>query len=185
MRIYLASRYSRREELCVYRVALNQLGFDVQARWLDGNHQLDNSGKPIGEQGEALVEGNGDLTEKNAVLRAKFALDDYEDVIGADAQVNFTEAPRSSANRGGRHVEFGIALALKKPVIVVGHRENIFHCLPQVQFAENFDAAILALTETRRLFGKSDFDGDEDEIERRGFVGPANGVEPREILFEL
>ena len=57
MRIYLASRYSRREELCRYRSELEDQGHTVQARWLNGEHQLANDGTPIGEHGEALVEG--------------------------------------------------------------------------------------------------------------------------------
>lgn len=139
MRIYLAARYSRRLELCGYREQLQNLGFDVQARWLDGKHQLDNLGKPIGDNGEVLVE-EGNCAEA-ARLRAEFANDDWEDVTAAQIQVNFTEPPRSSANRGGRHVEFGIALAKGNRVIVVGHRENIFHWLPDVEFYETWEQA--------------------------------------------
>lgn len=57
MKIYLAARYSRREELCGYRSELEARGHRVQARWLNGEHQLSNEGTPIGENGEALVEG--------------------------------------------------------------------------------------------------------------------------------
>ena len=46
-----------------------------------------------------------------------------------------TEPPREpSSSRGGRHVEFGIALARSKRLIVVGHRENVFHWLHMVEF---------------------------------------------------
>lgn len=143
MKIYLASRYSRREELVKYRTELQNLGLDVQARWLDGKHQLANDGTPIGDKGEKLVEGvdDGSTNVQNAQLRSKFAQDDWEDVSSADLVINFTEAPRSSANRGGRHVEFGIALARNARVIVVGHRENIFHWLPCVEFVQTFDEA--------------------------------------------
>lgn len=155
MTIYLAGRYSRREELCGYRTALQAMGHTVQARWLNGEHQISSEGTPVGEAGEALVEGtlrSGEkLSEKEqsdraAALRAQFANDDFQDVLEADCIINFTEAPRSSTTRGGRHVEFGIALALSLRIIVVGHRENIFHWLPAVEFAENFEqaAALLA-----------------------------------------
>jgi len=141
MKIYLAGRYSRREELCEYRKQLQELGHDVQSRWLDGKHQISDTGKPIGDHGEALVEEIGnDNWERNSALRAKFARDDWEDVTGADVVISFTEAPRSNANRGGRHVEYGVALALGKRVIVVGHRENIFHWLPVVEFFETWEA---------------------------------------------
>lgn len=143
MRIYLAARYSRREELCIYRDQLRAIGHDVQARWLDGKHQLSDKGVPIGDGGEALVEGvdDGSTQVQNAELRAKFACDDWEDVTGAEVVVSFTEPPRSNASRGGRHVEFGIALARESRVIVVGYRENIFHWLPQVEFFDTWEAA--------------------------------------------
>lgn len=85
MRIYLASRYSRREELCGYRSQLQAIGYDVQARWLNGEHQLDNAGTPIGDHGESLVESSlrsgeqlseKDASERAAALRTKFATDD-------------------------------------------------------------------------------------------------------------
>lgn len=159
MKIYLAARYSRREELCGYREQLRAMGHDVQARWLNGEHQLANDGTPIGENGAALVEGtlrSGEVlsqheqSERAAALRAKFARDDWEDVTGAELVINFTEPPRSKANRGGRHVEYGIALARGIPVIVVGYRENIFHWLPDVQFVETWEGA-KALCSNKKL----------------------------------
>ena len=47
-------------------------------------------------------------------------------------------APLST--RGGRHAEFGIALALGKRVIVIGPRENVFHALPAVERYESWAA---------------------------------------------
>lgn len=138
MKIYLAARYSRLEELAKYRDELIEMGHEVQARWLNGEHQLANDGTPIGESGEALVEGTGD---ERAALRMRFAMDDWEDVNAAELVINFTEPPRSKANRGGRHVEYGIALANNADVIVVGYRENIFHWLPQVEFCETWEDA--------------------------------------------
>lgn len=147
MRIYLASRYSRRLELCGYRDELRALGVDVQARWLDGDHQISDTGQPIGEAGEQLVEGDdGGTSERAASLRTKFALEDLADVRKADLLIAFTEPPRSSASRGGRHVELGIAIGMCTPVIVVGYRENIFCWLPDVAFAETWDAARAEVT---------------------------------------
>lgn len=150
MKIYLAARYSRREELAAYRTELEGLGHTVQARWLNGEHQLANDGTPIGENGAALVEGTlrsgeqlseHEQTERAAALRTKFALDDWEDVNAAELVISFTEPPRSKANRGGRHVEYGIALANKSRIIIVGHRENIFHWLPIVEFCATWNEA--------------------------------------------
>lgn len=144
MKIYLAARYSRREELCGYRQQLRDIGHDVQARWLDGKHQLSDAGTPIGDNGEALVEGvdDGSTQVQNAALRSKFALDDWLDVTVADLVISFTEPPRSSASRGGRHVEFGVALQKGARVIVVGYRENIFHWLPNVEFCTTWPEAL-------------------------------------------
>lgn len=144
--VYLASRYSRREELCGYRSQLQALGYNVKARWLDGQHQISDGGQPIGEEGEKLVEGDdGSTNIRSAELRAQFAREDYEDVSGASLVISFTEPPRSNASRGGRHVEFGIALASGARVVAVGYRENIFHWLPAVEFYPTWDEALKAL----------------------------------------
>lgn len=140
--VYLAARYSRREELCKYRKELQDLGYNVQARWLDGNHQLYN-GVPIRKIGENLVEGE-DNPEANQ-LRVKFAQDDMQDCSAADIIINFTEPPRNTTTRGGRHVEFGIGLALGKKLYVVGPRENIFHWLPVVEVFESWDGLFKTL----------------------------------------
>ena len=141
MRIYLAARYFRRLELCGYREQLRAAGYDVQARWLDGEHQISDTGQPIGDSGEAMVEATGGSGDNGAALRARFAQDDYEDVTGADVVISFTEPPRAKPNRGGRHVEFGLALACGAECIVVGFRENLFHWLPQVRFYDTWERA--------------------------------------------
>lgn len=153
--VYLAARYSRRLELCAYREQLENMGFLVKARWLNGEHQLANDGTPIGEDGANLVEGKLrpgehlsqlEVSERASSLRAKFAQDDWEDVSTARIVISFTEPPRSKANRGGRHVEFGIGLANNSRLIVVGHRENIFHWMPQVEFHESWESALQSLS---------------------------------------
>jgi nucleoside 2-deoxyribosyltransferase len=146
MRIYLASRYSRRIELCGYRSQLLAAGQTVQAEWLNGDHQISDSGEPLGERGEQLVEGNDESTDvRSAQLRSKFAQDDFRDVAMCDLLIAFTEPPRSSASRGGRHVELGIALGMMKRVFVVGHRENIFCWLDDVQYFETWKECLDAI----------------------------------------
>lgn len=146
MRIYLAARYSRRLELCEYRSILQSLGCDVQARWLNGGHQISDSGVPIGESGESLVEDESTDVAASG-LRSKFALDDWEDVTKADIVISFTEPPRSNHSRGGRHVEFGIALGLGKECLVVGPRENIFHWLQSVTVFADFASCLAKIKE--------------------------------------
>ncbi len=149
MRIYLAARYSKREELCGYRAELESLGHIVTSRWLNGKHQISDSGKPIGDHGEALVEGDagGDSPEA-AALRRSFAEEDMADVAGAECIISFTEPPRSNASRGGRHVEFGLAIGLNiGRFITVGYRENLFHWLPGVEFYPDWETAKFHLAE--------------------------------------
>jgi hypothetical protein len=140
--IYLAARYSRRQELCEYRHELELRGFKVPARWLNGAHQINDAGLAIGPEVEAAVEDPEDRAD-TVVLRERFALDDYEDVTSADLLIAFTQPPRTDKGRGGRHVELGIALGLHTPVIIVGPRENIFCCLPWVTRYPTWEAALL------------------------------------------
>lgn len=142
MKIYLAARYSRRLELCEVRERLQKLGHTVTSRWLNGDHQISNEGTPIGEGGEALVES---ASPHAAELRQKFAGDDFADVLACDLLIAFMEPPRSSASRGGRHVELGLALGMMKRVWVIGWRENIFCWLEDVRWYESADAAIATL----------------------------------------
>lgn len=125
MKIYLAARYSRREELCKYRDMLEgTCCHKVTSRWLHGNHQADDSG--LGGE-ESAARG--------------FAEEDSEDLRAADAVISFTEEPRKpSSTRGGRHVEFGMGLALGKHLAVIGYRENVFHCLKSVFYYPSWDS---------------------------------------------
>lgn len=112
MRIYLAGRYGRREELQEYGAELERLGHEITSRWLSGDHE--------DRRGEA-----------------RDAEEDIADVRRAELLLSFTESPRSGSGRGGRHVEFGFALALGKRLALVGPQENVFHTLPGLsQFAD-------------------------------------------------
>lgn len=152
--MYLAARYSRLNEMQQWREKLTTYGHEVTSRWVNGAHQVDDQGKPIGPQGEATVEGDVDgsmdVTAEEEAIRLKFLRDDLDDIVAADMLVAFTEGPRTGPTRGGRHVEFGYALAiadlrLKRQsaglfsvvtnpmdVVVVGPRENLFTWHPSV-----------------------------------------------------
>ena len=125
MKLYLAARFSRLPELLGYKAELEADGFVVTSRWLLGGHEW------VGTADE-------DIPVSELV---RFAQDDLEDIDAADVIVCFTESPRSGPARGGRHVEAGYALAKGMPIIVVGHRENVFYCLPDVDFAETWEEA--------------------------------------------
>ena len=126
MKVYLAARFSRRDELNGYRAELEALGIDVTSRWLRGGHEWTGTRDheiPCGDQ-------------------ARFATEDLEDIDAADVVVCFTEPSGSGPARGGRHVEMGYAIAREKVVMVVGHRENVFCCLPQVAYAIGWEYAL-------------------------------------------
>ena len=103
MRYHLAARYARRVELCGYRDRLLSIGDTVTSRWLD--------------------------YRKMPRWSCGIAREDCEDLMAADAVIIFTEIPNTVHVTGGRHVEFGLALAQGKHVIIVGPRENVFHYL--------------------------------------------------------
>ncbi len=110
--IFLSSRYSRRDEMREWRTKLQELGFEVNCRWLDTEWE----------------ETQRVTSAAPPEYREEFAHKDAEDVANCDCLIAFTEAPDSGGNnRGGRHVEYGMALALGKVVVVIGYRENIFH----------------------------------------------------------
>lgn len=118
MKIYLAARYSRRDQLRDVAEELRRIGHTITSRWLETDWLCNDVGRSTAAPPE---------------YREQYALIDMEDVKVADVVVNFTEAP-DSGGRGGRHVEFGLAVAWGKRLIVVGHRENLFHHLPEVEF---------------------------------------------------
>jgi hypothetical protein len=137
-RIYLAARYSRREELCVYADELRAAGLIVTSRWLLGEHQWDGDAAEVAR----AYEERGELWPATV----RFAVDDWEDLTSAGTLVSFTEPTRSvSSSRGGRHVEHGIALGRGMRVLVVGHLENVFHLLPGTEFHPTWESARAAL----------------------------------------
>lgn len=114
MKIYLAARYGRRQEMHSLMGILGDMGCKVTARWITAKtHEM------------------GEVTEKTRPLLAQ---EDLDDIRECNLLVAFTEegSPKG-ASRGGRHVELGYALGIGKPIIVVGPRENIFCYLHQVR----------------------------------------------------
>lgn len=128
-KVYLAARFSRFPEMQGYKGELERAGFEVTSRWVSGEHQA--------RDGEVFSQED----------RKRFAVEDYGDLCKSDIIICFTEGPNPPGrNRGGRHVEFGIALGLELEIHVVGHRENVFYCLPSVRFHEDWDHCFVELT---------------------------------------
>lgn len=129
MKIYLASRYSRAAQMRTVRDRLTSFGYVVTSRWIEGGHELTKEGS----------------TQANHSERARFAAEDWADMMASDCVISFTEEPRKTTTRGGRHVEFGGALAAGKRCIVIGWRENVFHCLQSVEFFDDWDSCVASL----------------------------------------
>lgn len=135
MKVYLAGRYSRRDELSEYAKLFQAAGISVTSRWLTEDTPLNSQ---MGDHSEEFYKTTAEI--------------DIQDVLAADAIVFFAEDPLVGTPRGGRHVEFGYALGLgNKGLLVVGPKENIFHYLPGVRHFENVDGAIQYLFERERV----------------------------------
>ena len=120
--IYLASRFSRNDEMRGVRDVLVGLGHTVTSRWIDLHG---------GDQQESAA---AEVLNSDPASVAHFGQHDLADIDGADTLISFT----GSGGKGGRHIEFGYGLARGMRMIVVGPRENIFHTLPQVEHYENW-----------------------------------------------
>jgi len=130
MKIYLAARYSRFPEMQTYARDLEALGHHITSRWILGNHDIRSHGE-----------------SEAASWMPLWAQEDWNDLRNAECCISFTEAPGDipGRSRGGRHVEYGAALALGKQLIVVGYRENVFHWLPEATFVETWSECLKAL----------------------------------------
>ena len=107
--VYLSGRFARKDELSVWRDALEVDGFSSCTRWLDGEPQ---DMAAIAAMDEADVRGC--------------------DILIAASEEPVEHSPYPFASRGGRHIETGMALALGRLVVVVGPREPVFHHLARV-----------------------------------------------------
>ena len=65
--------------------------------------------------------------------RQRIALMDEADVRAAVDGLVLIAGAEGICVPGGKHVETGIAVALARPVFVIGRRENIFHWHPLVR----------------------------------------------------
>lgn len=117
MKFYLAGAYPKRPLLRTINDQITTLGFESTARWLFLEHSITNP-------------ADGDR------LGPLYARHDHDDVKEADVLVFLTNRLDDPYKSGGRHVEFGLALAWQKPIVIYDpyfversswNRENIFH----------------------------------------------------------
>lgn len=121
---YFAAQFSRLVEIASYATRARIANLEVTSRWLE---QDPASGYAGGSDAAGHV----------------FAERDLKDIAAADGFLFFAEDPAVGVLRGGRHVEFGVALATGKTVEVIAPcgRENVFHLLVS-------DSAIYSTFET-------------------------------------
>jgi hypothetical protein len=127
MRIYIAGRYSRKLEFRDYADTLTRRGHHVTSRWLQETASPDAA-----------------MGEESPTAYAGYATVDLEDIDNSDSLLFFSEDPLVGTPRGGRHVEFGYALAGGKFIDVVGPAENIFHYRPMVHHYASFEEYLAA-----------------------------------------
>ncbi len=107
MKVYIASMFSRREEMEMWAQQMKDAGHEVVSRWVFG-----------GESG---------------LNRTDISLLDFEDINASDIVVSFTSPYGTATKGGGRHVEFGYGLGTGKQLALIGERENVFHHHPNVK----------------------------------------------------
>ncbi len=130
MRVYIAARYGRRLEMLQVASDLEGLGHIVTSSWISGKHET-----------RPGIDNNGTEEERRG-----WAVEDLSDLSAADTLIAFTEYPNSEGRgRGGRHVEYGYAMAVGCDLIVVGPRENVFHSLRKVRVYPDWPACLEAL----------------------------------------
>jgi nucleoside 2-deoxyribosyltransferase len=114
MKVYLAAPFGDRPKMERVADLLKTKGFEIVSRWVYG-----------GETG---------------MTRQQIAVLDLADVEIADVVVSFTFPRGTPFTGGGRHVEFGYALARGKQLVLIGERENVFHHFPNVSAFPSVDA---------------------------------------------
>jgi hypothetical protein len=121
IRIYLASRYSRRIEMEDFARALQELGFEITSEWVWGQRD---------------IVGNPEQAQHYATL-------DRLDLLRAELVINFAEPKEVDYPRGSRHVEFGMAYERGKVCYVVGRHgtslECVFHNLKGVVIFKDWE----------------------------------------------
>ena len=133
MWVYLAGRYSRREELLGYAAEIDQAGHETCSTWIAGGHEL--------------PEGWDQATQFPQTAET-FAREDLRDLGMADVVICFTDAPMSQLTHGGHHVELGIGLGQGKYLAIVGPRENVFHTLPSVPHFSQWGPDVITFLDT-------------------------------------
>jgi hypothetical protein len=129
--VYLAAQFERKEEMRKYRDELKELGITVTSRWIEPNLQ------------EEVLDVNNLAQEW--MRGAQYAISDFDDIRRSVTFIMFT----NGLGRGGHHTELGIALTMNRDVIIIGKRENVFHCLSGITVFQDWETFISWLKELK------------------------------------
>lgn len=109
MKIYLAGSFARIDELRGYCRQLRTFDYIITSTWLfQPSHAQD------------------DDWRNNRRRRQCAALEDLIGLADSDVMILFTEPPEAITSHGGAMVELGYAIALSKPLIIIGPAQNCF-----------------------------------------------------------
>lgn len=122
MRLYIAASYARKLEVAGLAARLEARGVEVVSDW----HR-------------EIYAPSIDMRSLKPDVLQDLAQKDLLQILESDAVLFLAEDPDHEPPRGGRHVEFGFALALGKRLLVWGDPENIFHHLPNVRLIDSME----------------------------------------------
>lgn len=114
MKIYLASRFDRQEEMRNYAAILRSYGHEITSKWLSVDDAV-------------AMDPN---TAPNPSTAASKAMADIVDLNHSDLLLVFND---DEPGRGGNHVEYGYALGLGLRPILIGSRPTIFHWITSIR----------------------------------------------------
>jgi len=109
MKAYVASSWECKTEAAQIRDHLATMDIGCTATWIDIDPE------------DAYFASRADIE----------AVRDVREV--AEADLFFLYVPDPDTSRGGRDVEMGLALALGKPIVLIGTRRCVFHWHPDVR----------------------------------------------------
>jgi hypothetical protein len=121
----MAAKTARRGELLRHAVELEEDGHIVTSSWI---REEEVGISPAESQAPSVAARN------------------VEEIASSQVFLAYSELAASPhRGRGGRQVEFGIAVALGKRLILCGPPEHVFHRLTAVEHHDRFDAVRAAL----------------------------------------
>lgn len=128
LKVYLAARFSAKEQVKLYAKELADVNIECTSTWLD-----------------EAADPKTTLDKHSDSYLLNTAMVDIKDMLRSNAVVFFAVDPKEPTPRGGRHFELGFAYGKGIPCIVVGPKENIFHYLPDIKIVPTFEDAKMEL----------------------------------------